>query len=258
MLRLLGSPTAQCVVGVLLFGVLAGCGAKKDEKRKESAFHSENPATEEQGRKVVEKAAPSDSPQLMNHPMSEAMEPEEVKDAHIIQVFYATDRQPENADYPPSAISTFKFPVIFGGFCFFFVLAAFRGKRKFGFGILAVVAAGFTLKSLQTGMLETQRRTRALANDDRIYGADRHEISGAPTLELGVCEVSVPPDHRVGRVESASVLRFEFQEDPEKHILVERTMYKADAEFMQELKTCIADSDAKQALVFVHGYNVSF
>lgn len=258
MLGLLDSRTVQWIPVLLFLGILTGCAGKKEEKRAASSSKHETSPAENQGTNPSEDVGPADPSTRVEQPMAAKMEPEESKDHHVVQVFYATDRQPHNATDPPEPASFYKFPLLFSGFCFVFIWAAFRRKRKVGFGILAVVAAGFALKSLQTGMLESQRLTRALANDDRVYGADRHEVSGIPILEMGICEVSVPPDHRVGRVESPSILRLEFHEDPDKHVVVERTMQKTDGDFMEELKSCLSESDAKQALVFIHGYNVSF
>ena len=49
---------------------------------------------------------------------------------------------------------------------------------------------------------------------ERMYGGDRGE------LELGTCEVSIPKDHQVGVLESPTVLRLEFREDPERHVVL--------------------------------------
>jgi esterase/lipase superfamily enzyme len=77
-------------------------------------------------------------------------------------------------------------------------------------------------------------------------------------LELGVCEVSIPPDHRVGHVESPSILRLEFREDPEKHVVLQRTVRLELDKFYASLKETIDESPNAQALVFIHGYNVGF
>src|SRR5690606_2009371 len=93
---------------------------------------------------------------------------------------------------------------------------------------------------------------------DRTYGSGRHEAEGRPVLELGVCEVTIPPDHRVGQVESPSILRFEFSEDPEKHVILARVVRLPDDRYFSALRETVARSSAKQAFVFVHGYNVGF
>jgi esterase/lipase superfamily enzyme len=77
-------------------------------------------------------------------------------------------------------------------------------------------------------------------------------------IEYGTCEVSIPPDHRVGQVETPSLLRFEFHEDPEKHVVVQRTVRLPEDEFFADLHGVVQKSAEKQAFVFVHGYNVAF
>jgi esterase/lipase superfamily enzyme len=86
----------------------------------------------------------------------------------------------------------------------------------------------------------------------------RHEVQGRPILELGTCEVTIPPDHRVGKVESPSVLRFEFREDPEKHVVLQRVVRLPEGKFFDDLTACVDASAARQAFVFVHGYNIGF
>src|SRR5207244_2622133 len=47
-----------------------------------------------------------------------------------------------------------------------------------------------------------------------FYGADRG------SLVYGKCDVSIPRDHRMGALEAPSVWRFEFRQDPDKHVVL--------------------------------------
>ena len=85
-----------------------------------------------------------------------------------------------------------------------------------------------------------------------MYGGDRGE------LELGTCEVSIPKDHEVGEMESPSVLRLEFREDPERHVVLLGVEPESADEFYADLRSCVGRSAGKEAFVFVHGYNVGF
>ena len=85
-----------------------------------------------------------------------------------------------------------------------------------------------------------------------MYGGDRGE------LELGACEVSVPKDHQVGVLESPTVLRLEFREDPERHVVLLGVHPGAAVEFYADLRACIERTARKEAFVFIHGYNVGF
>jgi esterase/lipase superfamily enzyme len=182
-------------------------------------------------------------------------------DHHVVQVFYATDRLPLDAE----AVSSWKLFTTYFGFPVFLylaavglVVAAFRSKRTVRYGILALLMGGIALKSSHSASLSAQRHVRAMEYGSREYGADRHEVEGQPVLEMGYCEVSVPPDHRVGKVESPSILKLEFREDPAKHVILQRTIHQPEEEVLRELKACLARSAGGEALVFIHGYNVGF
>ena len=60
------------------------------------------------------------------------------------------------------------------------------------------------------------------------YGAERGK------LELGVCEVSIPKSHEVGELESPSVLRLEFHEDPNRHVMLVGIQSRAGGTIFRE------------------------
>ncbi len=81
---------------------------------------------------------------------------------------------------------------------------------------------------------------------------------GNGPLSYGSCDISIPRDHRMGQLESPSLWRLEFRDDPAKHVvLLDATVQDRD-NFFAALKTQIRASAGKSAFVFVHGYNVSF
>jgi esterase/lipase superfamily enzyme len=80
------------------------------------------------------------------------------------------------------------------------------------------------------------------------------------TLAYGVAEVSIPRGsrHRVGRLERPAWWKLQFREDPEKHITIVTTEEK-DLEMWQAIgRERLADAGEKSALVFIHGFNVTF
>ena len=77
-------------------------------------------------------------------------------------------------------------------------------------------------------------------------------------LSYGTCEVSIPRDHRMGVLEAPTIWRLQVSYDPEKHVTLLRVDEKDSDDFFSELRGRIASSNAKQAFVFIHGYNVSF
>lgn len=76
-------------------------------------------------------------------------------------------------------------------------------------------------------------------------------------VKLGVCEVTLPKNHTPGELESPSILRFEFRQDPERHVVLQRTEELDSDEFFNALEGEL-DARGKSLLVFVHGYNVTF
>ncbi len=78
-------------------------------------------------------------------------------------------------------------------------------------------------------------------------------------LHLGTCEVSIPRDHQIARVERPmSVLSVEFREDPAKHVVLLRVTPMGPDNYWNALKRRVAASPDRSSLVFVHGYNVGF
>lgn len=77
-------------------------------------------------------------------------------------------------------------------------------------------------------------------------------------LKYGMCEVSIPHDHKIGHIESPSIWKFEFSEDPEKHVVLHSAKLLDKSTFFKTLSTNIKKSTKKSSFLFVHGYNVSF
>jgi esterase/lipase superfamily enzyme len=85
-----------------------------------------------------------------------------------------------------------------------------------------------------------------------IYGNER-----AKQLFLGTCEVTIPPGHGTGKIESPSIVRLELKVDTRKHVVLERVdQSSSKEEFIAELRQ--ATSGPKSAFIFVHGYNNTF
>lgn len=79
----------------------------------------------------------------------------------------------------------------------------------------------------------------------------------ASSVSLGICDVSIPDTHIAGELEAPSILRFEFREDPKKHVMLKQVT-KLDSElFFQDMQSEM-QVKGPDLLVFIHGYNVSF
>ncbi|MGK5033007.1 alpha/beta hydrolase [Janthinobacterium sp. MDT1-19] len=90
------------------------------------------------------------------------------------------------------------------------------------------------------------------------FSSERNILGGDGPLSYGSCDISIPRDHRMGQLESPSLWRLEFRDDPAKHVVLLDAEVQDREHFFAALKTQVRASAAKSAFVFVHGYNVSF
>jgi esterase/lipase superfamily enzyme len=97
---------------------------------------------------------------------------------------------------------------------------------------------------------------------DRSYRAANPVASqfgpGRGAISYGTAEVSIPPDHRMGNLESPSLIRLEFAPDPKKHVVLQKISVLPANEYFRLLADTVQGAPGKSALVFVHGYNVTF
>ena len=104
---------------------------------------------------------------------------------------------------------------------------------------------------------------------DVYYGTDR-KINKNPTavkeyylgergqFSYGLCKVSIPKGHKVGELESPSIFKFQFSEDPALHVVLLDVQQLGQNDYFDSLRSVIKRSSKKQAFIFVHGYNVTF
>jgi esterase/lipase superfamily enzyme len=111
---------------------------------------------------------------------------------------------------------------------------------------------------------------RVFYGTNRVPSGDRqpakfYGTQGGP-LSFGFCDVSLPPNHQSGELESPKLWKFEFRADPEKHIVLHSVWPASGPEFITALQRAVWDSIewrgeqilGGEAFVFVHGYNNSF
>jgi esterase/lipase superfamily enzyme len=84
------------------------------------------------------------------------------------------------------------------------------------------------------------------------YGGGRGEPA------YGVARVSVPDDHRMGALEKPRLWKLQFRDDPAKHVVLHGADALARAAFVDRATEALDSSTTSEALVFVHGYNVTF
>jgi len=122
--------------------------------------------------------------------------------------------------------------------------------------------------------LKPQFGTRGMSSAFTVvrvfYATDRAEIAegfslhylGTKTkkgsLAYGSCEVSIPDTHTIAEIERPSIWKLEFRADPEKHMILQKVESEQKDRFFRDVSGSVSASPAKEAFVFVHGYNVSF
>ena len=98
----------------------------------------------------------------------------------------------------------------------------------------------------------TDRNVTGKHEPAEYYGGGRGELS------YGTADVSIPRDHRMGQLEAPSLWRLEFRPDPARHVVLLRLEPFAKDAFIDRLGATVATSPNRDALLFIHGYNVSF
>jgi len=98
----------------------------------------------------------------------------------------------------------------------------------------------------------TDRQRTTSEKPGQVYGVGRSDLT------YGICEVSIPRDHRLGKLESPSIWKLEFREDPEKHVVLLKVEAKNHDAYFEEISERVRSSTSKSAFLFVHGYNVTF
>lgn len=105
---------------------------------------------------------------------------------------------------------------------------------------------------------------------DIFYGTNRQPISSGnkfnfgkkrskkEKINLGVTTVSIPLSHEVGIVEQPIWWKFEFSENPNKHIVLKEVIPLEDNSYLSYLKSKLSISSDRSAMIFIHGYNTSF
>lgn len=101
-----------------------------------------------------------------------------------------------------------------------------------------------------------------------FYGTDRARGDNTPAryfggargaFAFGIAEVSVPTRGRtLGELTGPSWWRLSFSANPEKHVILKSVGPLGRDVFVTRLADSLAAADERDALVFVHGYNVSF
>jgi esterase/lipase superfamily enzyme len=182
------------------------------------------------------------------------------KEYTVVKVFYGTDRAELNNLEPkqPVYLTWLIRTIVAAAVALFLSVLGFRFFPSRLIRILAY--SGMFATGVLAG-LTIYARFQAQLPCDLAKTSPSASVSYGPQrgkLELGACEVSIPKSHEVGELESPSVLRLEFREDPSRHVVLLGVQPEPAERFFTDLRECVGRSSQKSAFVFVHGYNVAF
>ena len=198
--------------------------------------------------------------------------------AYEVEVFYATDREPITDKMSlarRSASSMFSVGMIclMTAICLLLIVKSVEwlvklksmkesifNKIKVISGILGCVGGllclvcwiwSFALFMWPGPQVETLTKS---------YGPERG--SKVSPMHYGTCRVTIPKDHLVGSLESPSIIKLQYAENPEKHVVLQQIQELSPGAFMNLVHSNVdAEFKAKglrEAFVFVHGFYVSF
>lgn len=176
----------------------------------------------------------------------------------VVRVFYATDRNPADIKSLIPWVSGV-IPIgssILATICIIFCSPSMTRKW---WPLIAV--AGFLVLSFlgHNLWIKTSGLYRISSRYGVLFGPHRFTPSlNQYPLQLGYCDVSIPPNHVSGKLEAPKWSRFEWSEDEQKHVVLKTIEPAKEDHFFKKLSQQLASAPKQEILVFIHGYNVSF
>lgn len=86
---------------------------------------------------------------------------------------------------------------------------------------------------------------------------DRYGVN-LDKLKFGTCTVTIPKGHEQGEIERPSFWKMQFSENADKHVVIKSIVEESKADLISSLSAQLKESNEKSALIFIHGFNVSF
>lgn len=101
----------------------------------------------------------------------------------------------------------------------------------------------------------TDRKPAGANFHDKWYGKERNREG---RVNYGKTEVSIPLHHRMGIVERPKWYKLEFSEDAKKHVVILKLNEMDSEAYFRELDREAGARPLKEALLFIHGFSVTF
>lgn len=101
---------------------------------------------------------------------------------------------------------------------------------------------------------QTMRKKTGDDDPQAFFGTQRAEASS-----YGISHVSVPRAREIGSIPHASIVKLDFSNDPNRHVVLkEVSLFDGRSGFVRAVKDRLNASGRKETLVYIHGFNQSF
>lgn len=180
------------------------------------------------------------------------------KQLDVVRVFYATDRNPADIKSLIPWVSGV-IPIGLSILATICIIFCSPSMTRTWWPVISV--AGFLVLSFlgHNLWIKTSGLYRISSRYGVLFGPHRFTPSRTEyPLQLGYCDVSIPPNHVSGKLEAPKWSRFEWSEDEQKHVVLKTIEPTKEEQFFKTLSQQLALASKQEILVFIHGYNVSF
>lgn len=188
--------------------------------------------------------------------------------AKPIDVYFATDRAPL-ADLIPGRLQLFgPLGVTCLAFCGLLIGCMMSHRLRFLWLLGCSTAATLVFLTGHQTLIRWQQVQRLATETDSVFSAARYESQQNYPLHLGKAQVTLPPQHQIGHVESPVAIKLEFTENAAKHVVLHSVKIQDTEAWFEAVREQTRSPDDLRAnsplaagdgaFVFVHGYNVRF
>ncbi|PLX95132.1 MAG: hypothetical protein C0620_04695 [Desulfuromonas sp.] len=98
----------------------------------------------------------------------------------------------------------------------------------------------------------TNRKATGEVGPNHVFGTQLGD------LRYGVCQVTIPATHAPGEIERPEWYKFEFSEDPVKHVTIRTLRHLSRDEFATLFSVARQEMNTEDILIFIHGFSNTF
>lgn len=177
-----------------------------------------------------------------------------------VDVFFATDRKPTSS-VVPTMFRTFLPALGVACICWAMFIGLSLARRFQMYWVMgASLATCLGVMVLHVCIIRWQEYSRLATNASTRFSVFRFEPkTDEYPLNVGLAEVTIPANHVSGGFERPSLMKLEFTETPEKHIVLQSVQVEEFAgDWFGDISDRVRYASDREGFVFIHGYNVKF